>query len=303
MVLKNICPFKGLCLSLAATLCTVAQALAVEVDAVAARVGTEAILKSDIVLEMQRMNAPQSAFEAVRAEMIDRKLILRAALESKMTIQEWVIENRIREIIKSMFEGDRNKLVEFLSLKKMSYPEWRERMKNDMVIQAMKWNVVDKNVSVGPQAMRNEYESHPERYAEPSIVTVSVILLKPEDASKRDEVASALKKEPFSAVAKRFSSGSRASEGGLWKDINPADVFKPAICEEISKMPRHTISNWIELDGWSFLLKKESETPGKRLSFIDAYSKVEENVRKEAAAKSYSAWIERLRADTYIKIY
>ena len=68
-------------------------------------------------------------------------------------------------------------------------------------------------------------------------------------------------------------------------------------------MPRHTISNWIELDGWSFLLKKESETPGKRFSFIEAYSMVEENVRKEAAAKAYSAWIERLRADTYIKIY
>ena len=295
--------FKGFCLSLISALFAAAPAVAVEVDAVAVRVGTEAILKSDIVLEMQRMNAPQSAFESVRAEMIDRKLILRAAVEAKMTIQEWVIENRIREIIKNMFRGDRNKLIEFLSQKKMSYAEWHERIKNDMVIQAMKWNVVDKNVSVGPQMMRKEFESHPERYAEPTKVTVSVILLKPEDASKRDEVSAALKKEDFAAVAKRFSSGSHAAEGGLWKDINPADVFKSVICEEISKMPRHTISNWIELDGWSFLLKKESETPGKRFSFIEAYSMVEENVRKEAAAKAYSAWIERLRADTYIKIY
>lgn len=276
---------------------------AVEVDSLAARVGTETILKSEIFHEMQRMNAPASAYADVRAEMIDRKLILRAAREAKMTMQEWVIENRIREIIKNGFGGDRNKLMEALAQRKMPYLEWHSRMKEDMIIQAMRWNIVDKNVSAGPLAMRKEYEEHPERYSEPSKVTVSVILLKPEDSAKRDVISAALKEESFSDLAKRYSADARASEGGVWKDVDPTEVFKSAIADEIAKMPRGTISRWIELDGWSFLLRKDAETPGRKLSFTEAYSAIENNVRHQASEKAYVAWIERLRADTYIKIY
>ena len=49
---------------------------AVEVDGIAARVGTETILKSDVAMEMQRLRAPASSYDEVRAGMIDRKLIL-----------------------------------------------------------------------------------------------------------------------------------------------------------------------------------------------------------------------------------
>lgn len=290
-------------LAAVAVMTATAPLVAVEVDAVAVRVGTETILKSDILFEMQRLNAPPSAYEDVRAEMIDRKLILRAARESKMTMQDWVVENRIREIIKNGFGGDRNRLMDVLAKQKVSYPEWHSRMKDDMVIQAMRWNVVDKNVSAGPAVMRKEYEGHPERYSEPSKVTVSVILLKPEDSGKRDEISAALRKESFADLARRYSSDSRAAEGGVWKDVNPPDVFKPVICDEIAKMPKGTISRWVEIDGWSFLLRKDSETLGRKLSFEEAYSRIESNVRMEAAKKAYDDWIERLRADTYIRIY
>ena len=59
-----------------------------EVDGIAAKVGDETILKSDVVLEMRRLNAPETAYEEVRNEMISRKLILRAARKSKMTMHQ-----------------------------------------------------------------------------------------------------------------------------------------------------------------------------------------------------------------------
>ena len=274
-----------------------------EVDGIAAKVGDETILKSDVVLEMRRLNAPETAYEEVRNEMINRKLILRAARKSKMTMQDWVVENRIREIIDKTFGGDRNRLMEMLARQKVAYPEWHARMKDDMVVAAMRWNVVDKNVTARPGDMLREFNEHPDRYALDGKTTVSVILLPPDAAASREDVSAALKTNDFAAVARKYSVDSRASEGGVWKDVNPKEIFKPEICEEIAKMPTHTLSRWIELDGWSFLLRKDAETAGKSRTFEEAYDDVEAAVREAEARKAYHAWLERLKAETYIKVY
>ena len=68
-------------------------------------------------------------------------------------------------------------------------------------------------------------------------------------------------------------------------------------------MPKATISHWIEIDGWSFLLRKDAETTGKALSFDEAYDDIEAAVKEDEARRLYTAWVERLRAETYIKVY
>ena len=280
-----------------------AACMADEIDGIAARVGTETILKSDVRIEMARMRAPASDYEKVRNAMIDRKLVLKAAGEAKMTMQDWVVDNNIRDIVERTFGGDRNKLVEALAAQKTPYPEWRARMKEDMIVSAMRWSVVGKNATASPAAMKKEFGAHPERYMTDSRVSVSVVMLKPEDASKRDAVAAAIRTNDFAAVAREFSADGRAADGGRWTDIVPSEVFKPEICEEIAKMPKGTISHWVELDGWSFLIRKDGETPGRKLTFSEAYDRVEENVKAAAEKASYEAWLERLRAETYIKVY
>ena len=276
---------------------------AVEVDGIAAKVGAETILKSEVYREMQRMRAPESAYNEIRNELIDRKLILKAAAEAKMTMQDWVIENRLRDIIDKAFEGDRNKLMETLGQQKVSYPEWRQRMKDDMIVAAMRWNVVDKYVVARPSDLRKAYAEHPERNVTGGKVTVSVILLKPEDANLRDEVSEALATTDFAELARKYSADIRAAEGGVWKDVVPSEVFKPEICEEIAKMPKATLSRWIELDGWSFLLRKDAEEAGVKLSFEEAYDQIEQEVKEAEGKAEYEAWMKRLRSETYIKVF
>jgi parvulin-like peptidyl-prolyl isomerase len=290
--------FVVFCFALVAGTC-----VAVEVDGIAAKVNASVILKSDVILEMRRAGLPPDRYSEVLNDMIERKLVLKAAAESKMTMQEWVIENRIREIISNAFGGDRNKLMEALAQQKISYPEWRQRMVDDMVVSAMRWQTIDKNVVASPSAMREEYANNPERYTAGGTTTISVILLKPEDAGKRDEVAELLKSEPFGEVAKRYSADSRAADGGVWKNIVPADVFRQEVCREIADMPVGTLSHWIDLDGWSFLLRKDDESALRTRSFAEAYDDIERNVREELAMMMYDRWIERLKAESYVKTY
>ena len=266
---------------------------AIEVDGVAATVGTESILRSDVLNELARMGAPDGeGYSQVLNAMIDRKLIIKAARESKMTMQDWVVDNRIREIVNKSFGGDRNKLIEALGKQRMSYPEWRAKTKDDLVIGAMRWQVVDKNVVASPSAMRKEYETHKSLYVKDHKVSVSVILLKPEEQAKRDEIAKSLKEKTFEELG-----------GKKYENVKPEDLFKPEVCAEIEKMPKGTISHWIEIDGWSFLLRKDAETTGKALSFDEAYDAIEAAVKEDEAKRLYTEWIERLKAETYIKVF
>ena len=288
--------FASLRLRFASLACSVAFALtaqAIEVDGLAATVGTDSILRSDVLNEIARTGTPEPPeYADVLNRMIERKLILKAAQESKMTIQEWVVENRVREIVNRSFGGDRNKLIETLGKQQVSYPEWYAKTKEDIVIGAMRWNVIDKNVTASPSAMRKEYEANAARYVKDHKVSVSVILLQPEEKAKREEISAALKEKSFEDLG-----------GKKYENVKPEELFKPEVCAEIDKMPKGTISHWIEIDGWSFLLRKDAESTGSKLSFDEAYDQIEADVKEKEAKRLYDAWMNRLRAETYIKVY
>ena len=289
--------------SIAAALFVALSAFAVEVDGIAARVGSSVILKSAVLGEMRRAGVGEEKYAEVRGEMIERELILKAAARAKLQMQDWVVENRVREIVTRMFGGDANRFKAALARDRVTFPEWRQRVKDDMVVSAMRWQTVDKTVSANPADMRREYESHPERYMTGNRVTVSAILIGPGDADKKSEIEEALKTEPFAEVAKKYSSDARAKDGGQWKDIKPEDEFRPEVCAEIAKMKKGETSKWIELDGWNFLVRKDDEKAGSKMTFEEAYDAVAQNVRKELADKRYREWIDRLKAETYIKVY
>jgi hypothetical protein len=193
--------------------------------------------------------------------------------------------------------------MQALTERRISLAEWRARMKDDMVAAAMRWQMVDRNVEAAPAEMRREYMKNPGRYMRKHRVSVSVILLSPENAAKKDEVSAKLKESPFADVARHYSSDSHASQGGKWENVEPEAVFNQVVCEEISRMPKGTLSNWIEIDGWCFLLRKDDEFNEKALSFSEAYDSIRANVMKDKADAAYAKWIERLKQQTYIKVY
>lgn len=277
---------------------------AVEVDGVAATVGNVTILRSDVLEEMMRRGiSDESRYVEFRNRLVERELILKAATKAKLTMQDWVVDDRIRAIVDDSFGGDRIKLEAMLVERKISEVDWRRKIKEDMVVAAMRWTIVDKFVTASPSEMREEYEKNSSRYSAGDKVSVSVILLSPENAAKKTEITNLLKKEDFSSLAKKYSADKRAKEGGAYKDIVAEDEFSEVVCKEIAKTPKGAISQWIEIGGWNFLLRKDDEKSSVKRAFVDAYADIEANVKEAKSKRLYDEWIERLKAETYIKIH
>ena len=293
-----------------------ALAQAATLDGLAAKVNDAVITVGDVVTEMRRMNADQKlgfreAYSNAVEEAINRRLILNAALEKKLEMQEWLVDNRIREIVKDNFDGDMNKLNAQLAQSKVPLTDWRNQIRDDMIVNAMRFQMVDKGAEPTPAQMHNEYLMHRDRYCSEAKTTVSVILLRPPADDKTPSVATRGKEilgrleagEKFSELAKQFSADSHAKNGGQWKDVKPDEAFRSEIAEAIAKLKPGEASKLINLDGWGFIVRKDSETADTQLTFEQAYDEISRNVRKEVVKARHAAWIARMREEAFIKIY
>lgn len=290
-------------------------------DALAAKVNNQVITVSDVMHEMRRNNSKipmqgpefkQAYSNAVEA-LIDRKLILKQSVDKKMDVQEWMVDNRVREIVKDVFEGDQNKLNAALAESKIPITEWRNTIRDDMVVSGMRYQLIEKNVVATPAAMMQEYRDHVERYSTEASTTVSVILLRPTnpddknakslEARAKDIFDQLAQKADFADLARQFSADSHASDGGVWKDVNPEEAFRPEIVETLSKLKVGNCSPLVNLDGWGFIVRKDAEVHAKQKSFEEAYDDIERNVKRDLAQEAYRAWTQRLRATAFVKVY
>lgn len=298
-------------------------AVAAKLDGIAAWVDSDVITVGDVMNELRRNpdasrrlavadeSEMQQLFRAATDTLVERRLILKAAAGKNVEIPQWVVDNQLREIVLNSFGGDMNRLEEELARSKVPMTEYRQSVREDILVRGMRQQMIEQFVFASPAAMKKEYENHPERYRQEAKVSVRVILLKPADESAGvpslatrwaqigEEIAMGAN---FADMAIKYSADSHAQDGGLWADVNPGEAFRPEIAETIDRLEVGKVSGMVNLDGWGFVVKKESESKPKTLSFVEAYDKIAANVRSEAAQKAYDEWMARLKENACIKI-
>lgn len=295
---------------------------AATLDGIAAKVGESVVTVGEVMQEVGRLpnaremiaesgNSPDTVkklYQMAVDELIDKRLILKAAVDKKLEMQDWVVENRIREIIKEGFDGDRNRLLDALSRNRTTYAEWEKTIREDLILAAMRWQMVDRNVTATPAEMRREWAASKTNYTSAASMDVSVILLRPDDESPvADRAKTVLERlgagEEFAALAREFSADSHAADGGAWKGVVPEEAFREEIVEVLKNLKPGEYSQLVDLDGWGFIVRKDAETLAAQRTFVDAYDEVAASVRRAKSEKAFREWVDRMRAETYIKIY
>lgn len=295
---------------------------AVLLDGVAAYVNTEMITIAEVMSEVRRSpwadTAPEQRerrlrelYTATLNALIDRKLILAAAQKSKMELQSWAVDNRIREIVANNFEGDHTKLHQLLADRKIAFEEWRKNIEEDLLITAMRYQQVEKRITPTPSEIRSEYDANRGRYQTETATAVSMIILDPPDkegdptvAARGAKIAEALKEgASFATLAQTYSQDAKAAGGGSWGKVNPEDVFRSEIVEALDKLAPGEASPLLVLDGYGYIVRKDEHQDARMLTFEEASPYVESHLRMRMAEKIYKDWTDRLRAEAYIKVF
>ena len=148
------------------------------VDGIAAIVNTNAITFSDVrdmVLpverDLRRTYAGQELQDKLKASALDalntlveRSLIVQEFNSKGYKIPDSVIEERMREIIRQDFGGDKELMIRTISAQGMTMPQYRDKLRNQIIIQVMKQHQVTGEIIISPAKIETYYKDHQDDY-------------------------------------------------------------------------------------------------------------------------------------------
>lgn len=263
------------------------------VDRIVAIVDEEAILQSDVdrEVELYKLEKEYAGEKVtgtpseVRREMLERlmesKLIIAAAKQADLTVDEDAIESSVQDKIDQFVEhfGSMEILEAELKRSGMTLNDYRGRMSTQLRDQQYLRLVVGRFIRPNLEVMDNEvreyYLAHlGEMPAEPDSVTISNILVPVQPAmSVRQAVQNKIEViqagladgTSFDTLAIQYSEGPNASRGGAIGKVGPGDLFDPALDRVVFGLPVGQVSDpVISSRGVHLLLVNAIEADDKR---------------------------------------
>lgn len=301
------------------------QAGPVEVAAIAAKVNGSVITNN----EVNFMLAPEYArlvaqhprrgpifdkqFKEVREkiiqELIDRQIILDEFKKLGATIRPQVIDEEVKNQIRTIYNGDEAKFREELKKSRLTMEGYREMTREKMVVQAMRAKQFSDAPPPLPDEIRKFYnEIKPSlRDTTKDKITFKKIFIPmtnlddpsstPESQlSLAESLAEQIKKgADFAALAKEHSADAFAETGGVQENVARLDL-SPEFAAIVFETPDGELAGPL-LDPAGFTLVVPMEKfPGPSPALEGKVREmVEEQVRRQKTSGDYERWIESRR--------
>ena len=283
-------------------------------DRIVAIVDEEAILQSDLDREvelyrLEREYAGQPVTEVtpeIRREMLDRliesKLIIAAAKQADMTVDEAAIHESVEQKIQQFVDhfGSLENLERELARSGMTLSDYRARMNSQLRDQQYLRLVVGKYIRPKIEVLENEvhdyYLAHlDEMPAEPDSVTIADILIPVQPTLEvRQEVQRAVAQVQaalqggmtFEEAARKFSRGPNAARGGAIGVVAPGDLFDPNLDRTAFSLSLGQVSDPVVSSRGVHLLRVDSIDEKGRRAISQIFFPIEITEADVQAARS-----------------
>jgi peptidyl-prolyl cis-trans isomerase SurA len=228
--------------------CATAFAADTVIEEIIARVNNAIITRSELIKAREqsiqevheKMGSGPAADEEIKKrdkdilrDTIDQQLLVQKALDLGLTGDTEVIK-RLDEIRKSMNLDSMEALQKAAEAQGVSYEDFKQNLKNQIVTQQVIQREVGSHIQITPEEAKKFYEEHQKEFERPETVRLSEILISTQQPSvdknnpaqpdaqlleaaqaKANQALAAIKGgEKFEEVAKKFSDGPSAAQGG-----------------------------------------------------------------------------------------
>jgi len=293
--------------------------------------GIAAVVNGDVITisQVQSLSAPRvkqlraqftgeelekqlkAARELALKDLIDRQLVLQAFKKEKYEIPDHIVEERVHEIIRQNFGGDRNTFIKTLEAQNYTLGEFKQKEMEQMIVQAMRsHNVKTKNI-ISPTKIEDYYRKHRDEFTSKETIKLRMIMIPGQKDTATAPAQKALAEEvlgrlaggaEFDRTAQVYSEDSTRDNGGDWGWIEHNTLAGPL--EKVAfNMPVGRISNIIDYAGNYYILKVEDKQGGTTKSLTEVRADIEKKLIQEEAQQIQERWIASLREKAYIKTF
>jgi len=178
----------------------------------------------------------------------------------------------------------------------------------DYLIQAYLEKKVYRPLQVSPGEVRAYYERNIDAFKIPATVTIRQILVREWERTS-EEAESIIKKAAasidegadFAELARQFSQGPYAAEGGLWPPKTPDELIEPVAAAAAALSPGEVSDPFHSPLGWH-LVKVEARSEERTMPFSEVQDDVHERLAAARRSQGREALMKSLRSRAVIRI-
>jgi peptidyl-prolyl cis-trans isomerase SurA len=335
------------------TFASVATAVEI-VDGVAAIVNDKVITYSEVrqfvqpvVQQLRRNYTGDELLEQVRKaqmdalnQLIERALIIQEFNTKGYKIPETVVDQQINDIIASDYSGNRAAFVKTLEAENLTLSQYRDQVRERVIIQAMRGHKTQQAVVVSPYKIEKYYSDNPDQYKVGDQIKLRMIFIKrvavgaePKADSETnateqvgatstnettgpsaspavdphhelaDEILAKLDAgESFESMAKVYSEAKEAKEGGDWGWIGK-DVLRKELNAIAFSLKPGQHSRVIETTEGYYILEVEDVKLAHTIPLGEVRDDIEKTLLQQQRAKMQEDWVKDLRGKAYIRLF
>jgi peptidyl-prolyl cis-trans isomerase SurA len=254
-------------------------------------------------------NKLQEVRKLALKDLIDRRLIIQAFKKESFQIPDHIVDQRVHDIVRESFGGDRNTFVKTLEAQNYSLGEFKEKEMERIIVQAMRSHNVKTNYIISPTKIEDFYRKHRDLFTSKEEIKLRMIMISGQKDTGNAQGQKALAEEvlgklagggEFEQVAQIYSEDSTKENGGDWGWIQRNTLAVPL--EKFAfNMPVGRISSIIDYAGNYYILKVEDKRGGTTRSLAEARADIEKKLIQDEAAQIQERWIASLREKAYIR--
>ncbi|MFM2082840.1 MAG: Peptidylprolyl isomerase [Verrucomicrobiota bacterium] len=250
----------------------------------------------------------QTISDALEA-LVERQLILQEFKISGFQMPDTYIDAELRKQLHEKF-GDRATLTKTLQAEHMTYDEYRQKVRDGIVIDAMMAKYIYGASIASPKKIEAYYQTHLDEFKAEEEVRLRMIVLDSAAAATAEarkklaeEIIVKLKEgAAFSEMAAIYSGGSQRNQGGDWGWIQ-RKVLRPELADAAFKLTKGQTSAPVETADACYLLLVEDVHPARTLPLVEVRNDVERSVLNQDRAKAKKEWLDRLKKKIFVRYF
>ncbi len=243
-------------------------------------------------------------------ELIDRAIIFTEFKDRVRSFPDYQIENEVKRVIQNVYNGDEQLFKKYLKATNLTRDQFKEQQRKELLVQIVRAQQFGDVAVPKEDELREEYGrwSITNRDRAKDLGTYRRIYLHKSrgggpfsQLKLAEDIVKKLKNgEDFNDLAKRYSNGSHAEQGGVWKDIPRTDLameFGTLLFETSGSEIMGPLEDQI---GFNIVQVMERKL-GPAKAFTEVREEIQRRVISDKKKSNYQKWMKKMRARAVIK--
>jgi peptidyl-prolyl cis-trans isomerase SurA len=297
------------------------------IEEIVARVNNDAITLSDVQKADQALHeeiahdcqgcSPEKMEEIYKdkqkdllRDLIDQALLVERAKDMGISVETDVIK-RLDEIRKQNNLGSMEELEKAVESQGLGWEDFKSQIRNTLLTQEAIRREVGSHISIPSDAVKKYYDEHQKDFIRPEQIVLSEIFLStegksPEEMSSVEKKAEDLrnrvvKGEDFNEIAKHFSEGSTAKDGGELGTFEHGQLSKQ-LEDIVFKMDKGQMTDVIQTKTGFEVLKVEAHFEAGLQPLDKVENEIMNRIYGQKMQPTMREYLGQLREQSYVMV-